>query len=114
MYDFIMTERQHKILIIIVHHTEAKLILVKFSFHRVKLEIIQRVMHPPHHPFHSKTQSVGKRWFGDSGPISCFLGDRLDVGKIPEYSLIKIFNEINSFQIAIPPMFIGLPFPFIP
>jgi hypothetical protein len=54
MHYFIMTERQHKIFIIIIHHAECKLILVMLPKQRIKFEIIKRIMHPSHHPFHTK------------------------------------------------------------
>src|SRR5215471_15494173 len=83
MYHFIVTKRKHEVFVVKIHHTEGKFILMMWTKERIDLEIIQGVVHPAHHPFHSKTQSTHESRFGNSWPVGCFFSDGLCVWEIP-------------------------------
>src|SRR5437762_13902052 len=70
MYYLIMAQRPHKVLIIIIHDAESEFILVKLSEKRIGVKIIQGIMHPTNHPFHSKSHSICYGWFVRFPPVS--------------------------------------------
>ena len=56
MHYFIVRQRQNKILGKGVPQGERQLSVVIFTRNRVLLKIFEHVVHPPHFPFHAKTQ----------------------------------------------------------
>ena len=58
----------------------------------IQFEEIKGIVHPSHHPFHSKTQSTRKGWLGNAWPVGGFFGDGLYIGEITKNGFIKIFN----------------------
>ena len=66
----IMRERQHEIFGKSVHNAECDCIVVVFSIDRIIFKIIERIMHPAHHPFLAKTQPSGIYRSGDATPGS--------------------------------------------
>jgi hypothetical protein len=73
------------------------------------LEVIKRIMHPSHHPFHTKTKSALKRWPRNTRPVGCFFRYRLSFGEIAVNGLIQIFHKCNCFQVTIASKFIWFP-----
>ena len=54
VHHFVMTKWKHEVLVVVVHHAKGKFVLVELTEVRIHLEIVKRVMHPAHHPFHAE------------------------------------------------------------
>src|SRR5436190_24297700 len=114
MYNFVMTQREHKVFIIIIHDAKRKFILLKFSCNGIQFEIIQRIMHPAHHPFHAKPETIANRGPANAWPVCSFFSNCLYIREIAVDSFIQVPDESDRFKVAIATMLVGLPFTFIP
>lgn len=81
MYHFVVRERQHKVFAKSVHQAEGEFILVKPSINRVFLHVDEHVIHPAHHPFHSKSKAANAYWPRHHGPGCTLLCDGLHIGE---------------------------------
>ena len=111
---FIMAQREDEVLVKVVRHTEAELVLVVATEDGVKLEVVEGIVHPAHHPLHPEAKSVRKGWLADARPVRCLFRNGLYIRKIPVNHLVEIFYKGDRFQVAIPAMFIWLPFSCFP
>ena len=84
------------------------------SMQWIKLEKVQRIMHPSHHPFHPKTKASQEGWFANSRPVGRLFCNRLNIGEISEDCFVKILDKGDRFEIAISTMFIRLPLSMSP
>ena len=60
---FIMGEWQHKILRKGIGCTKGQIVLMVFPINRFFFKIFQGIVHPSHHPFHTKTKASHTHWF---------------------------------------------------
>ena len=74
-------------------------VVVVLAEDRVRGEIIEGVVHPPHVPLHAEAEAAHMRGPRDHGPGRRLLGDRLDVGKGAVDLAVQAPEEIDGIDV---------------
>ena len=80
VHDFIVRQRIHESFAVLVHHGERELVVRSLSEERIDLEVVERVVHPPHVPLQREAQSSLADGVRDPRPRRALLGHRDDAG----------------------------------
>ena len=114
MHYLVMGQRQYEILAESIHHGEGNLVMMPLSVDRIKAEIAKGIIHPAHVPLVVEAHAAHVDRLGDVRPGGGLLGNHQCLRILPEYGLIQLVEEINSLQIAVAAVLVGLPLALLP
>ena len=67
------------------------------------LKVIECIVHPAHHPFHTKAKSAGMNWVRHPGKRSTFLGNCVDAFEVAVKGFIEVFMKLMAARYSLPP-----------
>ena len=114
MYYLIVRKRQHEVFRKRINQAEGELPVVVAAVNRIFFEVVERVVHPSHHPLLPKAQPTRVGWPRYARPGSGFLGHGEGVGKGPIYALVELAQKGNGLDIFLPPVLVRDPLSFFP
>ena len=94
-----MRQRQDEVLGVRVHHAEGEFVVMELAMHGVALEVIERVVHPAHVPFHRETQPARIHGPADHGPVGGFLGHGDGAGRARMRHCVQRAQEFHRLQV---------------
>ena len=110
MHNFVMRERQQKILAVGVNLAKGQLIVVETAMHRIVRQIRQRVTHPAHVPFHREPEAADINRPRHHRPGGGLLGQGQRAGKIPMHHDVQLAQQFDGIQVLAPAVLVRNPF----
>ena len=109
VHHFIVGERQHKVLGVVVEHAEGHFVMMVAAMHRIELHVIQGVVHPAEVPFEPETEAAAGWRTGHPGKIGGLFrhGDR--ARRLFAKDAVGVAQKLNGFQILPTAVFVGDP-----
>ncbi len=113
VYHLVMGEHKHKFLAVGIDHAESELPVVVAAEIRVKLDILQIIVHKAHIPLQVKAQPVLLQIPCDPGKGRALLGNGQHPGIALLHDRIQVLDQLNGLQIFLAPVDIGHPLPVL-
>src|SRR5215471_4716230 len=110
MDDFVMGQRQEKILGEGVHHPKREFVLEVAALVKWLGKVLQRVVHPAHVPLEVEAEASFADWTGDLGPGSGLLGDGQDAWVAAMDIIVQLPKESQGIDIFLTAASVGEPF----
>src|SRR4029077_4748723 len=92
---------------------EGNVSLMKPPVNRIKLHVMEKIVHPAHIPFKAEPESAKVSRARNAGPRGLFLGDGHDPGEALVANFVEAFQEIDGIQIFAATKSIRDPLPFL-
>ena len=109
VYDFVMRQGQHEVLVERVPEAERQLAVMKAAVDRIAREVLQRVVHPAHVPLEPEAQATEPGRPRHLRPRRGFLGHRLHVGVRLVHRLVELAQQGDRLEILASAMHVGHP-----
>src|SRR4030095_11056370 len=94
-----MGQRQHKILLKRVDHSERELIVMVLAMNRILGKVCERIVHPTHIPFEPEPEAAGIDRTGHHRPSGGFFRDGLDIRKALVDGAVELLEELNGLDV---------------
>ena len=114
MDNLVVGERQDKVLGKGIKKTKGELVVVVVTVDGVLAEVFERIVHPPHVPFHRETEAAGPGGSRDLGPGGRFFRHDQASRTLLVGDRIQLFKEGDGLEIFIPAIFIWDPVAGLP
>ena len=114
MDNLVVGERQDKVLGKGIKKTKGELVVVVVTVDGVLAEVFERIVHPPHVPFHGETEAAGPGGPRDLGPGGRFFRHDQASRALLVGDRIQLFKEGDGLEIFIPAIFIRDPVAGLP
>ena len=103
-----MRERQHEVLVELIHGGEGQQLVVARPIGEVGLHIVQGIVHPTHVPLEVEPETaIGDR-IGNKRPRRGLLGDHHDVGVVLTDDLVATLHELDRDEVLLSTLIIEL------
>ena len=99
VHHFIVRQRIHKPLAVLVHHRERQFIVRPLPEKRIHLVVVQGVVHPPHVPLEGEAQSAISDGVCYPRPCGAFLGNRHHTRMQRVHRVIELFEKCHRVQV---------------
>ena len=87
--------------------------MVVAAVDRVPLEVVERVVHPPHVPFEAESEAPEVHGPADAGPRCRFLGDHQDAGVLSVDRGVQLLQELDRLEVLSAPELVRDPLAFL-
>ena len=111
MHNLIMRQYKDVLLTVGITHGERHLMVIIFAEIWVKLHIFQEIVHPPHIPFQTESQTAFLRLARHHWPCCGFLGDHDSTFVFPKDYGVQVLKKFNRFQVLVLTVFVRYPLP---
>ena len=111
MHHFVVRQRVHEPLAVLVHHGKRELVMRPFSEKGIDPEIVEGVMHPPHVPLQGKAEPALVDRMGDLGPRRALFRNRDHTGVQRVHRLIQLLEKRHRVEILTPTKPVAQPLP---
>jgi hypothetical protein len=109
VHNFIVTDREHEVLGVGIHHGERRLAVMVHAVDRILGNVLQRIMHPAHVPLDSEAQAPVRGRAGDAVERGGFLGDHHNTGHPFVRGGVHFLQEGDRLEIFAASKPVGLP-----
>ena len=108
VHDLVMRERQHEILVELVHGRERQQLVVAGTVREVRLHVVEGVVHPAHVPLEVEAEAAVVDGIGDQRPCRGLLGDHHDVVVVGADDFVATLDELDRDEVLLAALLVEL------
>ena len=109
MDDFVVRQRQHEVFGERIEEAERDPVVMPAPVHRDLVQVLQRIVHPPHVPLEAEAEPAAVGRLRHAGPGRRFLGDHHGARMPCVDRLVQPAQKRDRLEILVPALAVGYP-----